>query len=299
MKFNVSSKKLFEQLQAVSKVIAARNSLQILESVLFDIEGEKLQLSCSDLELTKADIRIASNCMTRTSSMEFEEIKPNPQTSTTMEMAEMEEMVVKRESNATHSGEVPRWFYEHKMFMLERHVAEMDGKITLMEYRIDQLEKAPKSLIVDSIVVKDMRYPTIEFTQNTPKFIEEDKDLKSNHSEILQLYEYIVADSVKADNHYGYGYGETPNEKREIERTRIETYHRRLVNLVKDRTYAALAKECRSGEAKGHLDFKGLNKYDVGRSFQKLCPDVEFKIESFSRACYAIGWQPKPNNVIK
>ena len=33
MKFNVSSSKLFAQLQAVSRVIAAKNSLQILEAV--------------------------------------------------------------------------------------------------------------------------------------------------------------------------------------------------------------------------------------------------------------------------
>lgn len=298
MKFNVSSKKLFEQLQAVSKVIAARNSLQILESVLFDIEGEQLTLtSSSDLTIMRSDVRIARNYITRTCTMEFEESKPNQEINIAMEM---EEIKIKGEANTTHLGEMPQWIYDHnRICVLEKQMSEMYGKVAQIDYRVNQLEKAPKSLIVDSIVVKDMGYPTVELTQNTPKFIEEDKDLKSNHSEILQLYEYIVEDSVKTDNHYGYGYGETPNEKREIERTRIETYNRRLVNLVKDRTYAALAKECRNGEAKGHLDFKGLNKYDVGRSFQKLCPDVEFKIDSFSRACYAIGWQPKPNNVVK
>ena len=44
MKFNVSSSKLFAQLQAVSRVIAAKNSLQILEAVLFDLEGDVLTL---------------------------------------------------------------------------------------------------------------------------------------------------------------------------------------------------------------------------------------------------------------
>ena len=48
MKFNVSSTKLFAQLQAVSRVIAAKNSLQILECVLFDLEGEVLTLTASD-----------------------------------------------------------------------------------------------------------------------------------------------------------------------------------------------------------------------------------------------------------
>lgn len=52
MKFNVSSTKLFAQLQAVSRVIAAKNSLQILEDVLFDLEGNILTLTASDGETT-------------------------------------------------------------------------------------------------------------------------------------------------------------------------------------------------------------------------------------------------------
>ena len=52
MKFNVSSTKLFAQLQAVSRVIAAKNSLQILEDVLFDLNGNELTLTASDGETT-------------------------------------------------------------------------------------------------------------------------------------------------------------------------------------------------------------------------------------------------------
>lgn len=52
MKFNVSSTKLFAQLQAVSRVIANKNSLQILEDVLFDLQGEQLTLTASDGETT-------------------------------------------------------------------------------------------------------------------------------------------------------------------------------------------------------------------------------------------------------
>ena len=52
MKFNVSSTKLFAQMQAVSRVIAAKNSLQILECVLFDLEGDVLTLTASDSETT-------------------------------------------------------------------------------------------------------------------------------------------------------------------------------------------------------------------------------------------------------
>ena len=52
MKFNVSSTKLFAQLQAVSRVIANKNSLQILEDVLFDPQGDQLTLTASDGETT-------------------------------------------------------------------------------------------------------------------------------------------------------------------------------------------------------------------------------------------------------
>ena len=52
MKFNVSSSKLFSQLQAASRVIAPKNSLQILEDVLFQLEGNVLTMTASDGETT-------------------------------------------------------------------------------------------------------------------------------------------------------------------------------------------------------------------------------------------------------
>lgn len=52
MKFNISSTKLFANLQSVSRVIAAKNSLSILEDVLFDLNGEVLTLTASDGETT-------------------------------------------------------------------------------------------------------------------------------------------------------------------------------------------------------------------------------------------------------
>lgn len=52
MKFNVSSSKLYAQLQAVSRVIASKNSLAILEDVLFDLNGNTLTLTASDGETT-------------------------------------------------------------------------------------------------------------------------------------------------------------------------------------------------------------------------------------------------------
>lgn len=52
MKFQVSSTKLLQQMQALSRVIVSKNSLQILETVLFDINGNQLTLTASDSETT-------------------------------------------------------------------------------------------------------------------------------------------------------------------------------------------------------------------------------------------------------
>jgi len=52
MKFNVSSSKLYSQLQAVSRVINSKNALPILDDVLFDLKGNELLLTASDGETT-------------------------------------------------------------------------------------------------------------------------------------------------------------------------------------------------------------------------------------------------------
>ncbi|MBR1807812.1 MAG: DNA polymerase III subunit beta [Paludibacteraceae bacterium] len=52
MKFQVSSTKLLQQMQILSRVIAAKNSLPILETVLFEIDGNQLKLTASDSETT-------------------------------------------------------------------------------------------------------------------------------------------------------------------------------------------------------------------------------------------------------
>ena len=52
MKFTISSSKLFSQLQAVSRVINNKNSLPILDDVLFDLVGIELKLTASDGETT-------------------------------------------------------------------------------------------------------------------------------------------------------------------------------------------------------------------------------------------------------
>ena len=50
MKFIVSSSVLLSALQSVSKVIASKNTLPILDSFLFDLSGEKLTITASDVE---------------------------------------------------------------------------------------------------------------------------------------------------------------------------------------------------------------------------------------------------------
>ena len=52
MKFTISSTKLFSQSQAVSRVINNKNSLPILDDVLFDLVGNELKLTASDGETT-------------------------------------------------------------------------------------------------------------------------------------------------------------------------------------------------------------------------------------------------------
>ena len=59
MKFNVSSSALLSALQSVSKVIASKNTLPILDSFLFNLEGSKLTITASDVEtrlVTSVDI---------------------------------------------------------------------------------------------------------------------------------------------------------------------------------------------------------------------------------------------------
>ena len=52
MKFVVSSTVLLSHLQAISKVINNKNSLPILDNFLFQIKGETLTLTASDIETT-------------------------------------------------------------------------------------------------------------------------------------------------------------------------------------------------------------------------------------------------------
>ncbi|MDH6303984.1 DNA polymerase-3 subunit beta [Parabacteroides sp. PF5-5] len=59
MKFDVSSTALLSRLQSISKVIASKNSLPILDSFLFDLEGTKLTITASDAEtrmVTSVDV---------------------------------------------------------------------------------------------------------------------------------------------------------------------------------------------------------------------------------------------------
>jgi DNA polymerase-3 subunit beta len=59
MKFNVSSSALLSALQSISKAIAPKNTLPILDSFLFNLEGEKLMITASDVEtrlVTSVDV---------------------------------------------------------------------------------------------------------------------------------------------------------------------------------------------------------------------------------------------------
>ena len=74
MKFVISSSLLSSRLQTTGRVIATTNSLPILESFLFEVDGEKLTITASDNETTlrtnmtvgesDAKIRFAVNAKT-------------------------------------------------------------------------------------------------------------------------------------------------------------------------------------------------------------------------------------------
>ena len=52
MKFKASSTILLSHLQAISRVINSKNSLQILDNFLFSLEGQQLTMTASDTETT-------------------------------------------------------------------------------------------------------------------------------------------------------------------------------------------------------------------------------------------------------
>ncbi len=52
MKFIVSSLELLNHLQAISRVISNKSTLPILDNFLFDLQGQRLTLTASDLEVT-------------------------------------------------------------------------------------------------------------------------------------------------------------------------------------------------------------------------------------------------------
>ncbi len=49
MKFEVASNMMLQHLQLIARVIASRSTLPILESVLFELEGDKLRLTAADM----------------------------------------------------------------------------------------------------------------------------------------------------------------------------------------------------------------------------------------------------------
>jgi DNA polymerase-3 subunit beta len=49
MKFVVSSSELLGHLQAISRVISSKNTLPILDNFLFNLSGNDLEITASDL----------------------------------------------------------------------------------------------------------------------------------------------------------------------------------------------------------------------------------------------------------
>ncbi|MBQ9591568.1 MAG: DNA polymerase III subunit beta [Paludibacteraceae bacterium] len=52
MKFNVSSADLLDRVQTISRVIASKNTLEIMSDILFTVKDQQLTLTASDLETT-------------------------------------------------------------------------------------------------------------------------------------------------------------------------------------------------------------------------------------------------------
>ena len=64
MNFIVSSTQLLNHLQAVSRVIASKNTMEILNNFLFKLEDDKLTITASDVEttmITTIDVENASD----------------------------------------------------------------------------------------------------------------------------------------------------------------------------------------------------------------------------------------------
>lgn len=52
MKFVISSTELLKHLQSIGRVISSKNTLPILDNFLFDLSGNELKITASDLETT-------------------------------------------------------------------------------------------------------------------------------------------------------------------------------------------------------------------------------------------------------
>lgn len=120
------------------------------------------------------------------------------------------------------------------------------------------------------------------------------QEVEKKDKEDIEYCKYIQYDKVALDNDWGLGYGETAEEKHKLAQKRYEAYNRHLMKLIQKADYKNLALACATGEKKGILNFKGENKTTVGKYFQGLCTEKVFKVDSFTRACYEINWQPKP-----
>jgi hypothetical protein len=124
------------------------------------------------------------------------------------------------------------------------------------------------------------------------------QEVEKKDKEDIEYCKYIQYDKVALDNDWGLGYGETAEEKHKLSQKRYEAYNRHLMKLIQKADYKNLALACMSGERKGILDFQGDNKTTIGKYFKGLCAEKNFIVDSFTKECYLIGWQPKSLNML-
>lgn len=62
MKFTISSTSILARLQSVSRVIASKNAISILDNILFELNAGKLKITASDSETTMETVIEVNNC---------------------------------------------------------------------------------------------------------------------------------------------------------------------------------------------------------------------------------------------
>lgn len=103
MKFIASSTALLSHLQAISRVISNKNTLAILDSFLFHVEGSELTITASDLETTlitsmELDSVDGDGAFAVTAKILMDILKEFPEQPLTFDLAENMNLVLKSEN---------------------------------------------------------------------------------------------------------------------------------------------------------------------------------------------------------